>query len=218
MRTPTLTALPTEPLESALVKGRDVALVARDKGLELLESDKAQELLRRGHTVAIVARDRGSELLDSDAAHEILRRGRGVVSAARGELIAQPTKSRKPLGLVLFAVGAAAGVAAAFVAKRMATTPPAMDLSYDDPAAQFPTKGGVIDLTSVAAEEGLTNDPAAELEEMGDVGIGTETGPATTAAAPATTAATATSGATSSTNGTPGTATKVAPEASRKKA
>jgi len=182
MRTPTLTALPTEPLESALVTARDVALVARDKGIELIESDKAQELLRRGHTVAVVARDRGTELLDSDAAHELMRRGRGVVSAARGDLIAKPTASRKPLGLVLFAFGAAAGVAAAFVAKRMATTPPGIDASYDDPAAHFPTKGGIIDLTSAAADEGLTTDPAAEMAAMGDIGVGTETGPATTAA------------------------------------
>ncbi len=154
MRTPTLTALPTEPLESALGTARDVALVARDKGLELLESDTAQELLRRGQTVAIVARDKGSDLLDSDAAHELLRRGRGVVSAARGDLIAKPTSSRKPLGLVLFAFGAAAGIAAAFVANRMASpVPPEFNPPYDDPAAQFPRKDGVIDLTAVAADE-----------------------------------------------------------------
>lgn len=176
MRTPNKTTMPTESFGAALGTARDVALTARDKGLVLLESEAAQELLRKGQHVAIVARDRGAELLESDAAHELVRRGKDVVSAARGELVAKPTKSRRPLGMVLFVAGAAAGVVAAVVSKRMAAPiPEAFDPPYDDPSTQFPTKGGTIDLTSVAAEEGLTATPAQDLAAMGDVEIGTAT-------------------------------------------
>lgn len=177
MRTPTLTALPTEPLESALGTARDVALTARDKGLELLETEAAQELLRKGQHIAFVARDRGVELLDSDAAHELRRRSRDVVSAARGDLIPAPTKSRRSVGMLLFVAGAAAGVAAAIVSKRMSTpVPEALPTAYEDPAAQFPKHDGIIDLTSVAAEEGVTDTPVEEMTEIADVEVGTTTG------------------------------------------
>ncbi|HVE99151.1 MAG TPA: hypothetical protein VNA12_08220 [Mycobacteriales bacterium] len=178
MRTPTLTTLPTPPLESALGTARDVALTARDKGLELLDSDAAQELLRRGQHIAIVARDRGTELLESDAAHELRRRSRDVVAAAKGDLIPTPTRSRKGIGAMLFVAGAAAGVVAAIVSKRMATPlPEALAPTYDDPAAQFPQKGGMIDLTSVAADEGVTDTPVEDMTTMGDAEIGTSTNP-----------------------------------------
>ncbi len=176
MRTPSKSTLPIEPLGTALGTARGVALTARDKGLELLDSDTAQELLRRGQHVAIIARDRGVELLESDTAQELVRRGKDVVSAAKGDLVAKPTKSRKPIGMFLFAAGTAAGVVAAIVSKRMSTPMPNGGIpAYDDPSAQFPKKGGVIDLTSVAAEEGMTDTPAADMAAMGDVEIGAAT-------------------------------------------
>ncbi|HVE98558.1 MAG TPA: hypothetical protein VNA12_05200 [Mycobacteriales bacterium] len=199
MRTPTLHALPTEPLESAFGTARDAALIARDKGIELLESDTAQELLRRGQTAALVARDKGSDLLDSDAAHELLRRGKGVVSAARGDLIAHPTSSRKPVGMMLFVAGAAAGIAAAFVAKRMATTPPTLDSSYNDPAAQFPRKAGIIDLTSVANDEADAEIGSSTSATAGSGDTPTPASPAKSPASPA--AKSPTAGSTGSTNG-----------------
>jgi len=175
MRTPSKSTLPLEPIGTALGTARGVALTARDKGLELLDSDAAQELLRRGHHVAIVARDRGADLLDSDAAQELVRRSRDVMSAAKGDLVAAPTKSRKPLGMLLFLAGTAAGVAAAVVGKRMSTDPTMSIPPYDDPSAQFPKKGGVVDLTSVAAEEGVGTDPAAALSSLADAEIGATT-------------------------------------------
>jgi hypothetical protein len=206
MRTPSKSTLPIEPLGTALGTAKGVALTARDKGLELLDSETAQELLRRGQHVAIIARDRGVELLESDAAQEIVRRGKDVMSAAKGDLVAKPTKSRKPLGMFLFAAGTAAGVVAAVVSKRMSTPMPNNGIPpYDDPAAQFPKKDGVIDLTSVAAEEGLTGTPGADLSATGDVEIGTATKvskPTAPAKAPASSKP-ATATTSSSANGSP---------------
>ena len=176
MRTPSKSTLPIEPLGTALGTARGVALTARDKGLELLDSEAAQELLRKGQHVAIVARDRGAELLESDAAQELVRRSRDVVSAAKGDLVPKPTKSRRPVALLLFAAGSAAGIAAAVVSKRMSTqTPEVISGAYEDPAAQFPKKGGVIDLTSVAAEEGVTPTSVEDAVQVGDVELGTAT-------------------------------------------
>ena len=205
MRTPTRTTLPTEPLESALEAARDTALLVKSKGLELLDSDAAHDLLSKGQHVAVVAKDRASDLLDSDMAHELGRRGRNVVLAAKGDLVAVPTRSRRGVGLLLFAVGAAAGVAAAVVSKKMSTSvPEPIAPSYDDPAASFPTKGGVIDLTSVAAEEGVTDTPVEDMTAMGDAEIGTSTD------AKATSAPLAAAGATS--NGRSSRSSKPKPE------
>jgi hypothetical protein len=65
--------------------------------------------------------------------------------------------------------------------------------AYDDPAAQFPKKDGVIDLTSVAAEEGVSADPAKDLAAMGDAEIGTATKATSTPTAPASTGTATTS-------------------------
>lgn len=176
MRTRTRTTLPTEPLESALGTARDTALLVKTKGLELLDSDAAHELLHKGQHVAVVAKHRANDLLDSDVAHELGRRSRNVVLAAKGDLVAVPKRSRRGVGVLLFAVGAAAGVAAAIVSKKMATPlPDPISPSYDDPAAQFPTKDGVIDLTSVAVEEGVTETPVEDMTAMGDAEIGSST-------------------------------------------
>ncbi|HVF19741.1 MAG TPA: hypothetical protein VNA14_05820 [Mycobacteriales bacterium] len=185
MRTPSKSTLPIEPLGTALGTARGVALTARDKGLELLDSDAAQELLRKGQHVAIVARDRGVELLESDAAQEFVRRGKGVVSAAKGELVEKP-KKRKPIKMMLLLAGSAAGVAAAVLSKRMTTPLPNSGIpAYDDPSAQFPKKDGVVDLTSIAAEEGVAADPVKSMIEAGKAEIGTAT-KATATSKPAT--------------------------------
>ena len=205
MRTLTRTKLPTEPIESALGTARDAALTVKTKGLELLDTDAAHELLHRGQHVAVVARTRGVELLDSDTAHELRRRGRNVVAAAKGDVVVMPKRSRRSIGMLLFAAGAAAGVVAAIVSKRMSTSVPPIS-SYDDPAVQFPTKDGVIDLTSLAAEEGVTDTPVREMADMGDVEIGSTasstSAPLATSGTSAGTSAPTTSNGSSSSRGT----------------
>jgi hypothetical protein len=64
------------------------------------------------------ARDKSIDLLDSDVAHEARRRGLAVVKAAKGEPMFVPRK-RWRFGLGMITLGAGIGVGLAWVARRL---------------------------------------------------------------------------------------------------
>ena len=74
--------------------------------------------------LAATAKEKGLELLDSDKAHELRRRGHDVYAAARGDLPNLKKARRWPIAMGFLALGAAAGAAASFLSRRMETPVP----------------------------------------------------------------------------------------------
>ncbi len=124
--------------------------------------------------LATTAKEKGLELLDSDKAHELRRRGHDVYASARGELPNLKKARRWPLAMGFLALGAAAGAAASFLSRRMETpvpwqpTGPAADVTRPPTTSTATTTQPTpaqpkIDLTKTGSTKAATTKPSEEI-------------------------------------------------------
>jgi hypothetical protein len=109
-----------------------------------------------------VARDKSVELLDSDAALEAKRRGINVLRAAKGDtvLVATPAKRRFRFGFKTFALIAAAGGGIAYFVKRLSTPVETYHHTMPVPSG---TDGGTTTDTTTGTTTGTTTDENIDL-------------------------------------------------------
>lgn len=125
----------------------------------------------------VIARERGTELIDNDVTHEARRRGVAVVKAARGDLVI-PTPRPWKWGIGMLAFGAGLGVAATWLARRLATP-------IDSYTSTMPVASGTDGGVQTGATDGRFTGAGGTANGVATgPGTGTGTG-GTTGAAPA---------------------------------
>lgn len=128
------------------------AAVAREQvapALQKAQETLTDTVLPAVRDALAIAREKSVELLDSDAALEAKRRGLAVVQAARGNTIPAPTRARRwRFGLGMMALGAGAVFGAGF-AKRWLARPLTATEAEQELAAG--TEGGTGTTSSTTA-------------------------------------------------------------------
>jgi hypothetical protein len=100
-----------------------------------------------------LAREKSVELLDSDTALEAKRRGRAVVHAAAGRPVVAPAGKRWRFGFGMIALGTGIGFGVSYLMKRLAA--PVDSYTYQPPFPSG-TDGGTMETGNVTTTSGST--------------------------------------------------------------